>query len=143
MKNSEELRRFEDAQNGVYTSALAEIRSGRKRGHWMWFIFPQIYGLGSSDMARYYAIRNKAEAVDYLQHPLLGRRLVEISEELLKLGTNNAEEVFGTIDALKLRSCMTLFSLLEETNPVFGKVIDKFFDGPDDKTVGLLGAQVS
>lgn len=138
MKNSDDLSRFEDAQDGVYPSALAEIRSGRKRGHWMWFIFPQIYGLGSSDMARYYAIKNKAEAIDYLQHPMLGKRLIEISQELLKLRTNNAEEVFGTIDSLKLRSCMTLFSLLGNSNPVFNEVIKKFFDGPDKKTLALL-----
>jgi len=138
MKNSDDLGRFEDAQNGVYASALAEIQSGRKRGHWMWFIFPQIQGLGSSDMARFYAIRNKAEAIDYLQHPVLGKRLIEISKKLLMLKTNNAEEVFGTVDSLKLRSCMTLFSSLDNAHPVFSEVINKFFDGPDEKTLAFL-----
>ena len=109
----------------------------------MWYIFPQIAGLGFSETARFYAIKNRSEAVDYFTHQILGTRLVEISTELLKLSTNDPVEVFGNIDSMKLQSSMTLFSLLENANPVFQQVLDKYYDGiKDEKTIELLNANV-
>src|SRR3954469_11474492 len=110
MDNS--LKRFTDAQENSYASAFSEIQLGSKRTHWMWFIFPQIAGLGFSEISRYYAIKNLQEAEDFLKHPVLGTRLVNISRELLKLKTDNTREVFGSPDDLKLQSSMTLFSIL-------------------------------
>lgn len=133
------LSRFEAIQADVYQNALSEIKAGKKTSHWMWFIFPQIQGLGSSEMAKYYALQNKSEAEHYLSDAVLGKRLVEISRELLKLPTGTAEEIFGYTDSLKLRSSMTLFSLLDKTDPVFQQVLDKYFGGrPDAKTIALL-----
>jgi len=141
MPASHNLDRFLKAQEGIYDTALAEIKNGRKASHWMWFIFPQIQGLGRSDTAKFYAIKDKDEAQDYLSHPILGQRLIEISEELLQLHSTNAVQIFGNIDAMKLKSSMTLFSLLPNTNPVFQKVLDKFFHGEkDDRTMGIVTA---
>ena len=135
------LTRFLEAQDGDYERALIEVKNGRKMGHWMWYIFPQISGLGFSETTRFYAIKNRAEAVEFLNHEILGTRLIEISNELLNLQTNNSAEIFGNIDSLKLKSSMTLFSLLEHTNPVFQKVIDKFYGGKkDENTIQLLNA---
>lgn len=132
------LERFVKAQEGSYEIALNEIKHGRKRSHWMWYIFPQIKGLGYSSTAQYYAIQDKTEAENYLKHPILSKRLTEISEELLKLDSNNASEVFGYPDDMKLKSSMTLFSLVSEQE-IFEKVLDKFFDGKiDGKTVEIL-----
>src|SRR5687768_7508760 len=111
------LQRFITAQQNDYPAALAEIKQGRKRSHWMWYIFPQIAGLGFSETSRYYALKNIAEAQEYLNHPILGSRLIEICTVLLKLPTNNATHVFGSPDDLKLRSCITLFAVLQHTNP--------------------------
>ena len=134
------LTRFLTAQESAYPTALAEIKSGRKRSHWMWYIFPQIQGLGFSETSRYYAIRDEAEAQAYLRHPVLGGRLVEISNALLALPSNNATTVFGSPDDLKLKSSMTLFAALPATNPVFEAVLAKFFNGTaDEKTRRLLG----
>jgi uncharacterized protein (DUF1810 family) len=128
------LYRFHKVHKQYFPTALQEIQQGAKRGHWMWFIFPQIAGLGHSDNAKYYAIRDLVEAQDFLQEQV-GENLVRISEELLKLPETDAEKIFGQIDAIKLRSCMTLFSLVPDTNPVFQKVLDKFFGGqPDELT---------
>lgn len=133
------LNRFLKAQESSYTSALNEIKSGKKLSHWMWFIFPQIAGLGRSEIARHYAIADAKEAISYLAHPVLGQRLVEISRELLNLTTSNATEVFGTPDDLKLRSSMTLFASLPAADPVFKQVLNKFYEGkPDEKTLALL-----
>ena len=133
------LARFIEAQKGIYELALKEIKNGNKTGHWMWFIFPQIDGLGFSEKSTFYAIKNKSEAVEYVNHDILGKRLIEISTELLTLHTSKPAEVFGQIDSLKLQSSMTLFSLLSHTNPVFQKVLDKYFDGvKDGKTVRLI-----
>jgi len=124
------LARFTEAQkDGVYERALAEIRGGRKRSHWMWFIFPQLKGLGFSPTAQYYGIRDLAEAKAYLAAPLLGRRLREITEALLRLDISDPHQVFGSPDDLKLRSSMTLFSLAAPDDAVFGKVLDKFYAG--------------
>ncbi|MGN6648093.1 MAG: DUF1810 domain-containing protein [Cytophaga sp.] len=133
------LSRFLDAQEGVYEQALAEVRRGRKTSHWMWFIFPQLQGLGQSETARFYAIRDREEAERYLAHPVLGRRIIEISQALLQLPPMPAVEIFGAVDTLKLHSSMTLFSLLENPHPVFQQVLDVFFDGNTDrKTERLL-----
>ena len=132
------LERFVKAQEGSYEIALNEIRQGQKRSHWMWYIFPQIKGLGYSSTAQYYAIQDEKEAENYLNHPILSKRLMEISEELLKLDSNNASEVFGYPDDMKLKSSMTLFFLVSEQE-IFEKVLDKFFDGKiDRKTVEIL-----
>jgi uncharacterized protein (DUF1810 family) len=134
-----ELNRFVQAQEEVYPRALAEIRRGRKRSHWMWFIFPQIDGLGYSSTARFYAIKSKGEAKAYLDHPLLGRRLIECGEALLQVEGVSAAEVFGYPDDLKLRSSMTLFASVAETNSVFSRVLERYYEGqPDQKTLELL-----
>lgn len=134
------LERFVEAQESQYHNALAEIRAGRKRSHWMWFIFPQIRGLGMSSTSQYYGIKNLTEAGDYLNHKVLGPRLIEISRALLELKTENASQVFGSPDDLKLRSSMTLFSLVEQADKVFEGVLAKFFSGkPDNKTIQLSG----
>jgi len=133
------LNRFIIAQAPIYAQAFEEIQQGRKQSHWMWFIFPQIAGLGYSETSRYYAIRNLAEARDYLHHELLGKRLIEISEALLILQNVTAHSIFGSPDDLKLRSSMTLFSLVEGANPVFKLVLEKYFGGMlDNKTMQLV-----
>jgi uncharacterized protein (DUF1810 family) len=140
MEMKDNLFRFLSAQEGVYDRALTEVRRGRKTSHWMWFIFPQLQGLGQSETARFYAIRDRAEAERYLAHPVLGRRIIEISQALLQLPPTPAAEIFGTVDTLKLHSSMTLFSLLAKPHPVFQQVLDVFFDGMlDRKTQALLG----
>ncbi len=136
--NNHNLLRFVEAQNAVYENAVKEIRNGKKNGHWMWFIFPQISGLGFSEMAKFYAIKNENEASAYLNHAVLGTRLVEISNELLNLHTQNSVAIFGTVDSLKLKSSMTLFSLLEDTNPIFMKVLDRFFNATRDEATARL-----
>jgi uncharacterized protein (DUF1810 family) len=134
-----DLSRFLKAQEHDYEQALREIRSGRKRTHWMWYIFPQIQGLGFSSTAQYYAIRDLEEAKDYLAHPVLGARLKEISSALLDLEGLSASEIFGYPDDLKLRSCMTLFRMADLNEPIFLEVLEKYYDGePDFRTVDLV-----
>lgn len=141
MTDQNNLTRFLEAQKQVYEVALQEIKHGKKTGHWMWYIFPQIAGLGYSETTRFFAIRDKAEATQYLNHPVLGTRLFEISSELLNLNISDPIVVFGDIDSLKLKSSMTLFSLVEETNLVFQKVLDKFFNGMKDvNTIRIVKA---
>lgn len=125
------LERFVQAQADSYVHALREIKSGRKTSHWMWYIFPQLSGLGHSQTARYYAIRDRAEAEAYLAHPVLGKRLLEISSELLKLESSDATAVMGWPDDLKLKSSMTLFNLVSR-EPVFRQVLEKYFRGEED-----------
>ena len=125
------LERFVQDQADSYVHALREIKSGRKTSHWMWYIFPQLSGLGHSQTARYYAIRDRAEAEAYLAHPVLGKRLLEISSELLKLESSDATAVMGWPDDLKLKSSMTLFSLVSR-EPVFRQVLEKYFRGEED-----------
>lgn len=127
------LDRFIEAHEEDYERALKEIKNGRKLTHWMWYIFPQIKGLGMSETAQYYEIKNLEEAHAYLDNELLKSHLIEISNELLKLNTNDPEEVFGDIDSLKLKSSMTLFSYISD-NEIFNKVIDKYFNGSKDLT---------
>jgi uncharacterized protein (DUF1810 family) len=135
-----DLARFVHAQEGVYDEALAEVRSGRKRSHWMWFIFPQLAGLGSSPTSQHYAITSLAEARAYLAHPLLGPRLVACAEALLVQG-RTAREVFGSPDDLKLRSCATLFAAVSPQGSVFHRLLDRFFDGAaDQRTLDLLAS---
>ena len=132
------LERFVKAQEDSYEIALSEIKGGRKRSHWMWYIFPQIKGLGYSSTAQYYAIQDKKEAENYLKHPILSKRLIEISEELLKVDSNDPSVVFGYPDDMKLKSSMTLFHCVSG-NKLFQKVLEKFFDGVlDEKTVVIL-----
>lgn len=139
MSTTHDLTRFTEAQEGVYETALKEVKKGKKTGHWMWFIFPQISGLGFSETSRFYAVQHQTEASEYLKHEVLGPRLVEISTALLNLQTSDPVEVFGDIDSLKLKSSMTLFSLLEHSHPVFQKVLDKFYAGQKDRnTIQLL-----
>ena len=134
-----DLSRFLKAQEQDYEQALREIRSGRKRSHWMWYIFPQIQGLGFSPTAQYYAIRDLQEARDYLAHPVLGTRLKEISSALLDLNGLSASEIFGYPDDLKLRSSMTLFRLADLDCSIFKDVLDKYYDGiPDKRTVDIV-----
>ena len=134
------LERFVKAQKYDYDTALREIRSGRKRSHWMWYIFPQLQGLGYSSTAQYYGIRDLEEAQDYMEHPVLGPRLVEISEALLVLDTSDASAVMGYPDDLKLRSSMTLFELAAPEQPVFSRVLEKYYSGHRDRhTLELLG----
>ncbi len=133
-----DLLRFLKAQEHDYERALGEIRAGRKRSHWMWYIFPQIQGLGFSSTAQYYAICDLQEAKDYLAHPVLGARLKEISSALLDLEGLSASEIFGYPDDLKLRSCMTLFRMADLNEPIFLEVLEKYYDGkPDSRTVEL------
>jgi uncharacterized protein (DUF1810 family) len=134
-----DLQRFVSAQDGVHEQALAELRAGRKTSHWMWFVFPQLAGLGSSSMAQRYAIGSLAEARAYLEHPVLGPRLVECAQAVLTHPERTARQVMGTPDDAKLRSSMTLFGLAADEEPVFQRVLDVFFDGEgDSRTVGLL-----
>jgi uncharacterized protein (DUF1810 family) len=132
-----DLQRFVAAQDagGTYDHAIAELRNGRKTSHWMWFIFPQVAGLGYSPASRTYAITSLAEARAYLAHPVLGARLIECAEILTRVPGRTAEEIFGEVDALKLRSCVTLFSHAAPGQPVFRQVLDQYFDGtPDSAT---------
>lgn len=140
MLQENNLQRFLDAQATDYPQALAEIKAGRKRSHWMWYIFPQIQGLGFSSTSQHYAIRDAAEAAAYLKQPVLGPRLREISGELLKLAGCDASRVFGSPDDLKLRSSMTLFAAVPGADPVFRAVLDAYFGGKaDEKTLRQLG----
>lgn len=132
MSDRFDLDRFVEAQAGVYEQACAELRAGRKRSHWMWFVFPQITGLGQSPVSRLYAISGLAEAKAYLAHPLLGPRLVECAAIVAGLSGRTAEQIFGGIDALKLRSSMTLFRRAAPDEPVFGQVLDQYFGGKPD-----------
>ena len=140
MSGAVDLERFVQAQDGgTYDTALAELRAGAKRSHWMWFVFPQVAGLGRSSTAQHYAISGLAEARAYLAHPVLGPRLVECARVLTGLGTADPVRVFGPVDALKLRSSMTLFAAAAPDEPVFAAVLERFFAGErDDETTRRL-----
>lgn len=136
-KHNEALERFVEAQRETYDQALKEIKAGHKETHWMWWIFPQYKGLGYSDLSKFYAIQSTDEATAYLVHPILGRRLRECMNVLLDLKTNDAVDVFGEIDAQKLKSCLTLFGYCGSLLSVV--VLNKFFNGePDETTLRLL-----
>ncbi|HYB29024.1 MAG TPA: DUF1810 domain-containing protein [Solirubrobacteraceae bacterium] len=138
-----ELERFVAAQDrgGTYDAAVAELRQGRKRSHWMWFVFPQIAGLGQSPISKRFAISSLAEAEAYLAHPVLGPRLTESARILTELRDRSAQDIFGGIDAMKLRSSMTLFARADPGNDVFRAVLGTYFGGvPDEATERLLGS---
>lgn len=135
-----ELERFKKAQKGDYEIALNEIRSGRKRSHWMWYIFPQLAGLGMTETSRLYAIKDIREATDYLLDDELGSRLINICKALLALDNHDPHAIFGSPDDMKLRSSMTLFAAVPGASPVFGQVLDKFYKGEqDERTLQILG----
>ena len=136
------LDRFVQAQDRTYESALTEIRNGRKRSHWMWFIFPQFEGLGSSAQSVFFSIKRIAEAKAYLAHPLLGPRLIECAGAVLAIDGRSAIDIFGSPDDMKLRSSATLFARASPDGSVFHRVLDKYFGGrADDKTLRLVGAR--
>ncbi|GAB3294134.1 DUF1810 domain-containing protein [Hymenobacter tenuis] len=138
MTRQRDVARFIHAQETDYAVALAEIKRGRKQSHWMWYIFPQIQGLGYSETSMFYAIQDVHEAEEYLNHPLLGNRLLQICQELLALPTSDAHRIFGSPDDMKLKSSMTLFAAAGN-NPIFQQVLDKFFNGAKDaRTLQLL-----
>ena len=133
------LARFVEAQTAVWDDVLAELRAGRKASHWMWFVFPQLAGLGRSATARFYGLRDLQEARAYMQHPILGPGLVQCCRLLTELGTRDAVGIFGDVDAMKLRSCLTLFARAAPGQPVFEACLDQYFGGePDAATLGLL-----
>lgn len=134
-----DLKRFHDAQTPVYAQALKELRAGRKSSHWMWFVFPQLRGLGRSDTAHFYGISGSAEAVAYLADPVLGARLQECCSALMDHRGKPAEAIFGELDALKLHSSLTLFSRASHGDPLFAAVLEQYFNGEEDpKTLELL-----
>jgi uncharacterized protein (DUF1810 family) len=136
-----DLERFVTAQDagGTYDAALGELRAGRKTSHWMWFVFPQVAGLGRSSTARFYGLAGLPEAKAYLAHPVLGPRLLTAAEALLDLPGSDPVAVLSSIDALKLRSSMTLFARADPDQPVFAAVLDRYYSGaPDDATLGLI-----
>jgi len=134
------LNRFLQAQEHVYSNVLAELQSGQKTTHWMWFIFPQVEGLGQSAPARLYAIKSLDEATQYLNHPILGARLLECAEIVVGIHGKSISDIFGWPDDLKLKSSMTLFSRVANSSPVFGLVLERYFQGePDARTLELLG----
>lgn len=136
---TDDLERFVTAQESVFDRVHAELRDGRKRSHWMWFIFPQIAGLGQSSMSRRYAIADLDEAAAYLAHPVLGTRLRQCCYLVLEIERRGLAEIFGEIDAVKFRSCMTLFSRVPDSDPVFTLALQKYCGGKaDPKTLELL-----
>jgi uncharacterized protein (DUF1810 family) len=139
-----DLTRFTQAQADSYATVLAELKNGQKRSHWMWYIFPQLNGLGHSETAKYYAIKNLAEAQQYLNHPVLGKRLLECAAAVLAVEGRTILDIMGFPDNLKLNSSMTLFAHISNSNSVFTAVIDKYFAGKqDDKTLQLLTRGIS
>ena len=133
------LKRFLDAQEHNYADALKEIQNGRKISCWMWYVFPQIQGLGYSSTAQYYAIKDLQEAKDYLDDAVLGARLLEICEAARNVDCNNPYQVFGAVDAMKLKSSMTLFELVAPEKTIFGEVLEKYFNGErDERTVEII-----
>ena len=127
------LQRFLDAQQGVYNQALAEVKNGKKYSHWIWYIFPQLKGLGMSYNSQYYGLSGKEEAKTYLSHPVLGKRLREITSAFLHLKDTTAQNVFGSLDAMKVLSCMTLFNEVA-SDDLFQQVIDRYYEGKPDET---------
>jgi len=139
MAREKTLNRFIEAQEQDYGQALSEIKQGRKRSHWMWYIFPQISGLGFSETSKFYAIKDLAEAEEYLSHPILGSRLLEISAALLALEESDALKIFGSPDNMKLKSSMTLFASIDDAPQLFKSVLNKFFSGETDpETLKLI-----
>jgi uncharacterized protein (DUF1810 family) len=143
LDNKFDLERFVSAQKDHYEAAISELRAGEKVTHWLWFIFPQLYELGKSEKAKRFGIRSLEEAKAYLDHPLLGERLRECSEELLKIQGKSAEQIMHHPDDAKLRSSMTLFSIAAGEGSIFRRVLNKYFEGKgDEKTTGILGVDL-
>ena len=141
MTDTYNLNRFVEAQRAVYSSVIAELKRGKKTGHWIWFIFPQIAGLGGSSMSRLYSLSSIQEARAYNAHPILGQRLAECTRIVLAVRDRSVEQIFGELDALKFRSCMTLFSIADPENEIFQKAVDRCFEGlPDTLTLKVLNA---
>jgi uncharacterized protein (DUF1810 family) len=139
-----DLQIFVKAQEDIYEQALAELKNGKKVSHWMWFVFPQIAGLGNSEMARKYAIPNLADAKAYLSHDLLGSRLRECTEAVLAVEGRTAYEILGSPDDMKLKSCMTLFELADGPDSVFSDILMKYFEGQrDERSLTILNAPLS
>ena len=139
-----DLQIFVQAQEDIYEQALAELKNGSKESHWMWFVFPQIAGLGNSEMARKYAIPNLADAKAYLSHDLLGSRLRECTEAVLAVEGRTAHEILGSPDDVKLKSCMTLFEVADGPGSVFSSILEKYFEGQrDERSLMILNAQLS
>ena len=134
------LPRFVDAQAPVYSRVLAELRAGQKHSHWMWFVFPQLRGLGHSAMARHYGIASRTEAQAYWRHPVLGARLAECTQLMLAVPDRSAHDILGSPDDMKFRSCMTLFNAVSPQEPLWRQALEKYFGGlPDPRTLELLG----
>lgn len=139
MPDTYNLERFLEAQESSYITAYDEIKKGRKISHWMWYIFPQFRGLGFSETSKKYAIQSKDEAIAYFNHPVLGSRLIEITKVLLMIDGKSAHDIFGSPDDVKLKSCMTLFSLVQKENDLFNRILLKYFEGKKSwKTIELL-----
>lgn len=137
-KDQFDLTRFVSAQAHSYEQALKEVLNGKKQSHWMWYIFPQIRGLGRSSTSQRYGIASANEAYAYLEHELLGPRLIVISEATLSIEGRSAADIFGRHDDMKLRSCASLFAFVSDTNSVFNRILDKYFDGKSDKRTDRL-----
>lgn len=143
MHTDNSLNRFISAQQPIYSQVLKELRHAQKTTHWMWFIFPQIEGLGYSSTAKYYSIKSIEEAKEYVAHPVLGKRLLECSNILLNIKGKSADEIFGYPDNMKLRSSMTLFNFVAPEHKVFADVLEKYFAGePDEKTLSILQKKI-
>ena len=138
MEDKYNLNRFLEAQNSSYDIAFHEIKNGLKKSHWMWYIFPQFNGLGYSEISRKYAIKSLEEAQALMDHPILGKRLINISIELLKHSNKTAYEIFGWPDDLKLKSCMSLFTMVQSETDIFQKILDQYFEGKTcNKTISI------
>ena len=143
MNDPHDLQRFVDAQESVIEQVLSELRAGRKQGHWMWFIFPQLKGLGHSAMANHYGIASKEEAEAYLNHPVLGPRLIESTQLVNAVAGRSIDAILGYPDNLKFRSSITLFALVAPENSLFREALRKYFDGKmDDRTADLLQSRI-
>ena len=138
-----DLGRFLRTQDTTYAQALSELRAGLKQSHWMWWVFPQLHGLAASSTSKYYSIKSVAEAKAYLDHPVLGPRLLECAEAVLQVEGRSATEILGSPDDLKLRSCATLFACVSSQDSVFDRLLDKYYRHErDDRTLRLLGLEV-
>lgn len=142
MEYKNKLERFLVAQETSYETALSEIKNGQKESHWMWYIFPQIDGLGNSELSKYYSIRDIDEASDYVRHPILGLRLIRICTVLADFENKDINSIFGFPDNFKLQSCLTLFSMLEISPPIFGYLLEKYFNGQkDENTFQIIASE--
>jgi uncharacterized protein (DUF1810 family) len=139
MTTEANLDRFIIAQNNVYENVIVELKAGLKVGHWMWFIFPQISGLGSSSISQYYSIKSEEEAIGYLRHRLLGNRIIECTQIVLNVNDRSSEDIFGYIDNMKFKSSMTLFNIIQNDNDIFHKALMKYYAGNQDiLTINIL-----